>query len=250
MTGMPTPDVIAIIFAGGIGTRMKKAGLPKQFQPVDGKPVLAHTLEHFQQHSGVGAIYLVCVASHLEDAWSLVRTYGIDKVRTIVPGGATAQESIYNGLCSASADGVSDDALVLVHDGVRPLINQQLITRNIETARECGCAITAIPCFETVARSIDFASTIESVTRRDEMHILQAPQTLPLGLARQLNARAMADGLLGTFVDQAQLMNHYGEKLHLVAGFRGNVKITTHLDLLQFELLVTSGHLATVIGEG
>jgi 2-C-methyl-D-erythritol 4-phosphate cytidylyltransferase len=250
MSTIPTPDVIAIVFAGGIGTRMKKAGLPKQFQPVGGKPVLAHTLEHFQQHPRVGAIYLSCVASHLEDAWSLVRAYGIDKVRSIVPGGTTAQESIYNGLRSASADGVSDDALALIHDGVRPLINQELISRNIETARECGCAITAIPCFETIARSVDFASTIESVTRRDEMHILQAPQTLPLGLARQLNARSVEDGLLGSFVDQAQLMNHYGEKLHLVAGFRGNVKITTHLDLLQFELLVTSGHLATVIGDG
>ena len=249
MNTMPDPEVIAVVFAGGIGTRMKKAGPPKQFQEVNGKPILVHTLEHFQRHSAVSAVYLVCVASHLEDAWSMVRTYGIDKVRTIVPGGASAQESIYNGLRSARSDGVSDDALVLVHDGVRPLINQELISRNIETARECGCAITAIPCFETVARSIDFASTIDSVPRRDEMHILQAPQTLPLGLACRLNARADEEGLLGTFVDQAQLLSHYGEKLHLVSGFRGNVKLTTDLDLLQFELLVTSGHLATVIGE-
>jgi 2-C-methyl-D-erythritol 4-phosphate cytidylyltransferase len=246
---MPTPDAIAIVFAGGIGSRMKKVEQPKQFQPVEGKPILVHTLEHFQQHSGVRAIYIACVASHLEDAWSLIGTYGVDKVRSIVPGGATAQESIYNGLRSARSDGVSDDALVLVHDGVRPLINQQLISRNIDTAHERGCAITAIPCFETIARSIDFASTIESVTRRDEMHILQAPQTLPLGLACRLNARAAEDGLLGTFVDQAQLMSHYGEKLHLVLGFRGNVKLTTDLDLLQFELLADSGHLATVIGE-
>jgi D-ribitol-5-phosphate cytidylyltransferase len=247
---VPIPDVIAVVFAGGIGSRMKKAGPPKQFQEVNGKPILVHTLEHFQKHAGVSAIYVACVASHLEDAWSLVRANGIDKVRRIVPGGASAQESIYNGLRSASSDGVDDGALVLVHDGVRPLINQQLITRNIETAREQGCAITAIPCFETVARSVDFASTIESVTRRDEMHILQAPQTLPLGLACRLNAQAAEDGLLGTFVDQAQLMNHYGEKLHLVSGFRGNVKITTDLDLLQFELLVDSGYLAAVIAEG
>jgi len=246
---MPAPDVIAIVFAGGIGSRMKKVEQPKQFQPVDGKPILVHTLEHFQEHSGVRAIYVVCVASHLDDAWSLVHTYGIDKVRTIVAGGASAQESIYNGMCSASADGVPDDAIVLVHDGVRPLINQQLISRNIETARECGNAITAIPCFETVARSVDFAATIDSVTRRDEMHILQAPQTFALGLARRLNARSVEEGLLGSFVDQAELMRHYGEKLHLVSGFRGNVKLTTDLDLLQFELLVSSGHLAAVIGE-
>jgi D-ribitol-5-phosphate cytidylyltransferase len=249
MNTMPAPDVIAIVFAGGIGSRMKKVGPPKQFQEVNGKPILVHTLEHFQQHSGVRAIYIACVASHLEDAWSLIGTYGVDKVRSIVPGGATAQESIYNGLLCARSDGVSDDALVLVHDGVRPLINGQLITRNIQTAQERGCAITAIPCFETVARSVDFASTIDSVPRRDEMHILQAPQTLSLGLACRLNAQSAKDGLLGTFVDQAQLMSYYGEKLHLVSGFRGNVKLTTDLDLLQFELLVSSGHLATVIGE-
>ena len=243
-------DAIAIVFAGGIGSRMKKVEQPKQFQPVAGKPILAHTLEHFQAHPGVGAIYIACVESHLEDACSLVRTYGIDKVRTIVPGGASAQESIYNGLRSASSDGVPDDTIVLVHDGVRPLINPELISRNIETAQAHGNAVTAIPCFETIARSVDFAATVESVTRRDEMHILQAPQTFALGLARDLNARSVEEGLLGSFVDQAQLMRHYGEKLHLVPGFRGNVKLTTDLDLLQFELLVSSGHLATVIGEG
>jgi 2-C-methyl-D-erythritol 4-phosphate cytidylyltransferase len=247
---MSLPDAIAIVFAGGVGSRMKKVEQPKQFQPVEGKPILAHTLEHFQEHPGVGAIYVSCVASHLEDAWSLVRAHGIDKVRNIVAGGASAQESIYNAMRSAAADGRTDDTIVLVHDGVRPLINHQLISRNIETAREFGNAITAIPCFETVARSIDDAATVESVTRREEMHILQAPQTFPLGLALSLNARSVQEGLLGTFVDQAQLMRHYGETLHLVPGFRGNVKLTTDLDLLQFELLASSGHLAAVIGEG
>jgi len=246
---VPTPDAIAIIFAGGIGSRMKSVEQPKQFQPVEGKPILAHTLEHFQEHPRIAGIYLSCVASHLEDAWSLVRGYGIDKVRAIVPGGASAQESIYNALRTASVDGVTDDTVVLVHDGVRPLINKALITRNIETAQQHGNAVTAIPCFETIARSVDDAATIESVTRRDEMHVLQAPQTFPLGLARHLNERSVHEGLLGTFVDQAQLMRHYGQQLHLVAGFRGNVKITTDLDLLQFELLAGSGQLAAVIGE-
>lgn len=246
---MPHPNAIAIVFAGGIGSRMKSVEQPKQFQRVDGKPILAHTLEHFQGHAEVGAVYLSCVSSHIEDAWAVVREYGLDKVRNIVAGGASAQESIYNGLRGAEADGVADDAIVLVHDGVRPLINHQLISRNIDSARRFGNGITAIPCFETVARSVDGAATIESVTRRDEMHILQAPQTFPLGLALRANARSVEDGLLGSFVDQAQLMRHYGETLHLVDGFRGNVKLTTDLDLLQFELLASSGHLADVIGE-
>ncbi len=247
---MPQPNAIAIVFAGGIGSRMKSVEQPKQFQRVDGKPILAHTLEHFQGHAEVSAVYLSCVSSHIEDAWAVVREYHLDKVRDIVAGGASAQESIYNGLRGAKADGVADDAIVLVHDGVRPLINHQLISRNIESARRLGNGITAIPCFETVARSVDGAATIESVTRRDEMHILQAPQTFPLGPVLWANARSVEDGLLGSFVDQAQLMRHYGETLHLVEGFRGNVKLTTDLDLLQYELLASTGHLARVIGTG
>jgi D-ribitol-5-phosphate cytidylyltransferase len=250
MTTMPLPDAIAIVFAGGIGSRMKSVEQPKQFQAVEGKPIMAHTLQHFQDHPGVRAIYVSCVASHLDHAWSLVRDYDLDKVRDIVPGGTSAQESIYNGLRRASDDGLPEDTITLVHDGVRPLINGQLITRNIESTRRFGNGVTAIPCFETIARSVDDAATVEAVTKRDEMYVLQAPQTFPLGLALHANARSVEEGLLGTFVDQAQLMKHYGEKLYLVSGFRGNVKLTTDLDLLQFELLASSGHLGAVIGEG
>jgi 2-C-methyl-D-erythritol 4-phosphate cytidylyltransferase len=246
---MSTTDAIAIVFAGGVGSRMKSAAQPKQFLPVEGKPILVHTLEHFQRHPEVGAVYVVTLASHVENTWDLVRSFGIDKVRQVVAGGASAQESILNGMRSALEDGVPDDTLALVHDGVRPLINGELISANIATARTRGNAVTAIPCFETIARSTDGAETIESVTRRDEMHILQAPQTVALGPTFRLNERSRVEGLLGDFVDQAQLLKHYGQDLHLVPGFRGNVKITTDLDYLQYQILAASGHLAAVIGE-
>ncbi|GAA2721801.1 IspD/TarI family cytidylyltransferase [Cellulomonas aerilata] len=245
---MGTADAIAIVFAGGIGSRMTNAAQPKQFLPVEGKPILVHTLEHFQKHPEVRAIYIATLASHVEDTWELVRRFGLDKVRRVVPGGASAQGSILNGMRCALEDGTPEDAVALVHDGVRPLINQALITDNIALARSRGNAITAIPCFETIARSTDGAHTIESVTRRDEMHILQAPQTVTLGRAFRLNVRSEEDGLLGDFVDQAQLLTHYGETMHLVPGFRGNVKITTDLDYLQYQILAASGHLAAVIG--
>jgi len=246
---MPEASAVAVIFAGGIGSRMKRAEEPKQFLWVDGKPILVHTLEHFQAHPEVTAIYLSVLPSHLDSTWGLVEEFGIDKVRSVVPGGRSAQGSIHNGLQSAVRDGVPSDAVVLIHDGVRPLINQELITRNIETAREHGNAISAIPCYETIARSVDGAVTVESVTRREEMHVLQAPQTFRLGPVAGLNARSVEEGLLGTFVDQAELVRHYGDKLYLVAGLRGNVKITTDFDLLQFRVLTESGHLSSVIGD-
>jgi 2-C-methyl-D-erythritol 4-phosphate cytidylyltransferase len=219
------------------------------FLPAEGEPILVHTLEHFQRHPDVVAVYIATLAEYIDVAWAMVRDFGVSKVRRIVEGGRSAQESIANGLQSALADGAPDDAIALIHDGVRPLINGELITANIETARKYGNGITAIPCFETIARSTDGASTIESVTKRDEMHILQAPQTFALGPLARTNARSARDGLVGSFVDQAELMRHYGEELHLVPGFRGTVKITTDLDFLQYQILAASGHLDAVIGE-
>ena len=245
---MTAAPAIAVVFAGGVGSRMLGAEQPKQFLEVEGKPLLVHTLDRFQQHPEISAVYLSCLAAYVEDARELARTWGVDKVAGVVPGGSSAQESIFRGLTAAREDGVPDDAVVLVHDGVRPLINARLISDNIATARSRGNAITAIPCFETIARSVDGAQTIESVTRREQMHILQAPQTFLLGPAWTLNTRAAEDGLLGSFVDQAQLAQHYGEQLHMVDGFRGNVKITTDLDLLQLRILAETGHLAAVVG--
>ena len=242
-------DVIAVVFAGGVGSRMRSAQQPKQFLPVQGRPVLVHTLEHFQRHPDVEAVYLSCVETWIGEAWALVERFGLAKVARIVPGGASAQQSIFNAALSASEDGVSEDSIALVHDGVRPLINADLITRNIDSARVHGSAVTAIPCFETIARSVDAAQTVEDVTLRDEMHVLQAPQTFRLGELVRANRWAEDEGLLGTFVDQAQLMQHRGEKLRLVQGLRGNVKLTTDLDLLQFRLLAESGELARVLGD-
>ncbi|MBB3086896.1 IspD/TarI family cytidylyltransferase [Geodermatophilus sabuli] len=245
---MAAQDAVAIVFAGGLGSRMVKAQLPKQFITIRDKPVLVHTLEHFQSHPEVGAIYLSCLTGYIEHAWDLVREFGVTKVRAIVAGGVTAQNSILNAVQAALADNVPEDATALVHDGVRPVINADLITRNIATARERGSAITAIPCFETIAMSLDEAQTVESVTQRDLMYVLQAPQTFPLGEVFQVNTRSLEDGLLGKFVDQAHLMRHYGAELHLVPGLRGNVKLTTDFDLLQFRLLVESGALSSVVG--
>ncbi|WP_374471611.1 2-C-methyl-D-erythritol 4-phosphate cytidylyltransferase [Phenylobacterium sp.] len=241
-------EAIAIIFAGGAGTRMLRPGPPKQFVVAGDRPILVHTLQHFQDHPGIGAIYIACLEPYISHAWDLTRRYRFEKVRAIVPGGCTAQESILRGLESAVADGVDERAVALIHDGVRPIINAELISQNIACAQAHGAAVSAIPCFETIAMSLDQAETIESVTERDLMYVLQAPQTFRLGEVIEANRRAIADGLLGRFVDQAQLMTHYGHRLHMVPGLRGNTKLTTEFDLLQFSLLLGSGSLDGVRG--
>jgi 2-C-methyl-D-erythritol 4-phosphate cytidylyltransferase len=243
---MPADEVIAVIFAGGVGSRMLKAQLPKQFMSVKDKPVLIHTLDHFQRHEQIDRIFLACLPDFIDHTWALVEQFGISKVCAVTPGGKTAQHSIINAMRCALDEGVSDEAITLVHDGVRPIINAELISQNIATTAEHGNAITAIPCFETIAMSLDGAQTVDSVTQRDLMYVLQAPQTFRLGAAYRANIQSMEDGLLGKFVDQAHLMKHYGTKLHMVPGFRGNTKLTTDFDLLQFQLLVDSGTLTTV----
>jgi 2-C-methyl-D-erythritol 4-phosphate cytidylyltransferase len=243
-----TRTAVAIIFAGGNGSRMNDADVPKQFVVIQDRPILVHTLEHFQRHPDVDRIYVSCLATHVEQAWTSVKDFGLDKVRDITPGGQTAQHSIFNALRCALEDGAPEDAVALIHDGVRPVINAAIISRNIRCAEERGTAITAIPCFETVAMSLDGAQTVESVTQRDLMHVLQAPQTFRLKEVFGVNAQSLEDGLLGKFVDQAHLMKHYGKPLQMVPGFRGNIKITTDYDLLQFRLLMESGALSAVTG--
>lgn len=241
-------DAVAVIFAGGAGTRMHRAGLPKQFVFAGDRPVLIHTLQHFQDHGSIAAIYIACLEPFIPHAWNLVRRYGQSKVRRIVPGGGTALESITNALQSAASDGVDEHTATLIHDGVRPIINADLIATNIAATYEHGAAISAIPCFETIACSRDDARTIAEVTERNLMYVLQAPQTFRLGDVLAANRRAVEEGLLERFVDEAQLMTHYGHRLHMVRGLRGNVKLTTEFDLLQFSLLLNSGALDRVEG--
>ncbi len=217
------------------------AEVPKQFRVVEGRPILVRTLEHFQRHEDVDGIYLSCLSAYVEHAVSLVQQFGLTKVRGITPGGETSQHSIFNALRYAVEDGVPDETIALIHDGVRPVINPGLISANVRSAEQYGSAITAIPCFETVAVSLDGACTVDAVPSRQLMHVLQAPQTFRLGEAYRMNARSLDEGLIGTFVDQAHLMNHYGRRLHMVPGLRGNVKITTDFDLLGFRLMVEAG---------
>jgi 2-C-methyl-D-erythritol 4-phosphate cytidylyltransferase len=247
VTTVAAGGAIAIIFAGGVGSRMAHGSVPKQFIEVAGKAVLVHTLEHFQRHPEVRAVYIACLSAYVAHAWDLIRQFGLDKVRVITPGGETAQHSILNALRGAVADGAPEEAAALVHDGVRPIISSDLISRNIAAAERHGSAVTAIPCFETIAMSLDGAETVSSVTQRDLMYVLQAPQTFRLGDAYRVNMQSLTDGLLGKFVDQAHLMRHYGKALHMVPGLRGNVKLTTDFDLMQFKLLAGSGVLASVI---
>lgn len=144
---------IAIIFAGGSGARMG-SGLPKQFLEVNGKPIIIHTLDVFEEHPEIDEIYVACKEDYIPRLQKLVKKHMISKVMNIVPGGATGQDSIYNALSAANANN-EDDSIVLIHDGVRPCITKELIDDDLESVRKYGTAITCSAMYETPVISQD-----------------------------------------------------------------------------------------------
>lgn len=228
--------VCAIVFAGGSGVRMG-AAIPKQFLELDGKPVLAHTLSLFENHPQVDGIYLVVNADWIDRAAAFAADYGVTKLRGVTAGGTSAQDSIYNGLRFA-AEREPADTIVLLHDGVRPYVTPEVIAANIGAVERFGSAITYTPCYETIVLSKD-GSAVEAIPTRKESYTAQAPQSFRLGqiLAAHEKVRARPAGYTD-LVDQATLLFSLGEKVHLVPGNRGNVKITTPEDLVTLEALI------------
>ena len=240
----------ALIFASGVGSRMRSTIGPKQFLEVKGKPILIYTLERFDQHEKIDGIYLVIRKSKEAHMRSLLEEFPIKKLKYIVTDDdhdtLSAHASILNGIMTMKREGVQDDDLVLVHDGVRPIIDDSTIAHNVRVAGTHGNAITCMAAQETIAYKGD-DDTIGDVTKRDDMIILQAPQTFTFKTAYDLNIRSLDDGIVGTVVDQAELNRHYGNELHMVEGLKGNVKITVPLDFTYFEFLVESGKYEHVI---
>lgn len=233
---------IAIVFAGGSGVRMG-AAVPKQFLPLDGKPVLAHTLALFEEHPRIDRIRVVAAKEYIGTVEALCRTYHIGKCASVTAGGASAQDSIYAGLCAAKAAGDGDDAIVLLHDGVRPYVARDVITANIEAVERFGNAVTHTPCFETIVISRD-GEKIDALPFRRESYTAQAPQSFRLGdiLAAHERIRAR-DGGYTDMIDQATICWTLGIPIHLVPGNRGNVKITTPEDIVFLEALIKARRL-------
>lgn len=224
---------IAIIFASGKGTRMGSE-IPKQFLEINGKPILAHTVELFQYHNMIDKIYISTLKDYIPYVNHLVEINKLTKVVGVIEGGATAQDSIYNALKTAQKEN-NEDSIVLIHDGVRPFVSSEVITANIEGVKKYGNAITSIPAFETVIMSKD-GNVINDVTMRDETFIGQAPQSFYLKdiINAHREIRNSKNGYTN-MVDACTIMRTLGNDVHLVKGNRGNIKITTPEDVYTFK---------------
>lgn len=227
---------IAIIFAGGSGVRMG-TGIPKQFLEINGKPVIIHTLQLFEYHEDIDQIYLAVLEDYIDYMKELVEEYHISKMRCILPGGETAQDTIYNALKKAEEEN-SPDSIVLIHDGVRPFVSYDTITANINGVKEFGNAITSTSCFETILISED-GRAVDSVPFRKSTYAAQAPQSFYLKdiIAAHDYVRALPTRY-ENMVDACTIIKSQGLKAHMIPGNRGNIKVTTPEDVYMFRALL------------
>lgn len=227
---------IAVIFAGGAGERMHTVDKPKQFLEMHKKPIIIYTLEIFENHPEIDAVVVACIEEWIPHLYELLYEYKINKVKKIVPGGETGQMSIYNGLIAAKEVAGYSNAVVLIHDGVRPLINEQVISDNIVSVRAYGSAITTSKVKETIL-VVNSDSSIDYVPDRSHSRVAKAPQSFWLNDILEVHHKAQNDGIMDC-IDSCTLMKYYGYSLYLVDGPYENIKITTPDDFYTMRALL------------
>ena len=228
---------IALLIAGGSGNRMGQ-DIPKQFMHVDGAPIIIWTLKAFEQHPDIEAIAVVCLRGWETVLQSYANQFCIKKLKWIFPGGDTGFESIHNGIYGLKEAGCDDEDLVLIHDGVRPLLSQEIISSNIAICKAYGYAVTGIQCREAILESHDGFTTKTSIPR-DTLIRTQTPQTFRLGNIIKAHEHAKVKGITDT-VSSCTLIAELEEdiEMHIVPGSEKNIKITTVEDLEMIKALM------------
>ncbi|MDO4188657.1 MAG: IspD/TarI family cytidylyltransferase [Lachnospiraceae bacterium] len=237
---------IGIIFAGGTGIRMQSKERPKQFLEMYGKPIIVYTIEHFERCADIDAIIIACLEEWIPYMEKLIAEYELGKIVKVVKGGQTVQLSIYNALIAAKDYSGDEDSIVVLHDGVRPLINDKLITANINCVKENGSAITTSYAPETVVIT-DEKNEIIQVPNRARAKIARAPQSFWLKDILEAHEKAQAENMI-YYIDSCTMMQHYGYKLTMIEGPHENLKITTPEDFYMMRAILDSKETAQMYG--
>jgi len=225
-----------LIIAGGSGNRMGQ-DIPKQFMHVDGCPIIIHTLNAFQQHPDIDGIAVVCLGGWETVLQSYANQFNVTKLKWIFPGGNSGMESIHNGIYGLKENGCQDEDLVLIHDAVRPLISQDIISSNIAVCKRYGYAITGIQCREAILESEDGFSTEKSIPR-DKLIRTQTPQTFRLKNIIAAHEEAKQKGITDSVASCTLVAELGGRTMHIVPGEEKNIKVTTVEDLEMVKALM------------
>ena len=237
---------IGVIFAGGVGSRMHSKERPKQFLELYNKPIIIHTLEHFENNEDIDAIVIACIEEWIPYLEKLLYKFRIEKVKSIVPGGKTGQLSIYNGLKAAKKLAGETKSIVLIHDGVRPLINSNLLSENIESVKKYGSSITAGIVKETIV-VVDEDLDVEQVPSRAKSRVAKAPQSFWLDDILSVHEQALKNGVDNS-IDSCTLMKQYGKHLHMIDGPYENIKITTPDDFFTMRAILEAKENSQIYG--
>lgn len=224
---------IAIIIAAGSGQRTGQ-DIPKQFLNVYDKPVLIYTLESFQKHPQIDAIEVVCLKGWCDVVRAYANQFDIDKLRWIVSGGDTAQESIRAGVYHLERQ-CSDEDIAIIHDGIRPLVDDAVLTDVIIKCQKYGNAVTALPYNEQIFVADDEISTVQYIPR-ETLRRVATPQAYQYGKLRRAYHEAYEKGI-GIYGSSYAntMMVELGERLYFANGSDKNIKITTKDDLELFK---------------
>lgn len=225
---------IALLTAGGSGTRIHQ-DIPKQFLHVNNKPIIIYTLQAFQNHPSVDEICISILDGWKQVIMAYAKQFNITKLKYIAEGGATGQESIYNGLCEIMKTASPND-IVIVHDGNRPLVSNEIISDNLAVFEKYGCAVAAIPCTEVVFESDDGVSSMIS-TAREKLFRTQTPHTYYLKDLYEAHQEALRRNIKNTAAS-CMLMKELGKPTYFSKGSEENIKITTLEDLKIFKALL------------
>lgn len=226
---------IGLIIAGGVGARMHQ-NIPKQFLTVDERPVIVYTLEAFQRHSDIDVIAVVCVEGWENVLLAYANQFNITKLKHIIPGGENGQDSIRNGVYELEKHYSKND-IVLIHDAIRPMVSQEIISDCIVKTKQHGCAISVIPCAEAMVVTTDDESSNNSYPR-DNLKRTQTPQGFTIEKICDLHRRALEAGITNS-VASVTLMIEMGETVYFSAGSEKNIKLTTTEDIDIFKALLT-----------
>lgn len=223
----------ALIIAGGVGKRMGM-DIPKQFIMVDGKPIIIYTLESFQAHPDIDQILVVCKEGWDETLWGYVHQYKLDKVKWIIKGGTLGQYSINNGV-QFLKDHCDDDDIVVIHDGIRPLVDELVLSDVIVKAKEYGNAVTSMPYNEQIFVKKTEETTTQYIDR-NTLRRVSTPQAYHFGKLSWAYDKAVAEDIGMTDSSYTNtMMVDLGETLHFAAGSDKNIKLTTTGDLQMFK---------------
>ena len=228
--------VIALLIAGGSGNRMHQ-DIPKQFLTINEKPVIVYTLEAFEKHPEIDEIAVVCIEGWEQVLWAYAKQFNISKLKSVFPGGRNGQESIRNGVMGLE-EKHEPDALVLIHDAIRPMVTAEIISDNIRVALKYGNAITVIPCAEAMLQTEDGTCSTGSYPR-DQLKRTQTPQAFRLGDICELHRKALKMGITNS-VASCTLAIETGGEVFFSSGSEKNIKLTTVEDLDVFKALLAA----------